>query len=181
MSVRHVALLRGINVGTAKRVSMAELKKLVEKLGFEDVRTLLNSGNVVFSADRAQAKEAAQGIQAALEKRLGVSARVTVLTAKELSTIVDENPLVELADDHSRLMVSIVARAADLAGLKRLAKQTWKPEALAIGSRAVYVWCPAGVLESPLCKLVAKELGDGVTSRNWATTMKLHALACAAK
>ena len=69
MAGRYVALLRGINVGTAKRVAMAELRALVEELGYSEVRTLLNSGNVVFSAAKAEPRKAALRIQAALVLR----------------------------------------------------------------------------------------------------------------
>src|SRR5881628_2807318 len=101
---RHVALIRGINVGRAKRVAMADLRALVEDLGYGDVRTLLNSGNVVFTAPRA-GRGAADRIEKALAARLGVPARVTVLTAAELAAAISENPLREVAKDPSRLLV----------------------------------------------------------------------------
>src|SRR6187455_453211 len=100
---RHVALLRGINVGTAKRVAMADLRELVEGLGFGDVRTLLNSGNVVFTAKGKAAVDAAARIEQGLTTRCGVSARVTVVSAAELAEAVARNPLGKLADDPSRL------------------------------------------------------------------------------
>src|SRR5436190_7614221 len=102
MAGRQVALLRGINVGRAKRVAMADLRALIEGLGYGDVRTLLNSGNVVFTAPRAAPDNAAARIEKALATDLGVSARVTVLTAQELAEAVAANPLLEVADDFSR-------------------------------------------------------------------------------
>src|SRR5207247_1514794 len=91
MASRQVALIRGINVGRAKRVAMADLRVLVEGLGYGDVRTLLNSGNVVFTTPRAAPGNAAARIEKALATELGVSARVTVLTAKELADAVSAN------------------------------------------------------------------------------------------
>src|SRR5450432_3433502 len=85
--VMHVALLRGINVGKAKRVSMADLCALCKELGYGDVKTLLNSGNVVFSAPRADAKAAAR-IQKEIASQIGVSCRVVVITAAELEEII---------------------------------------------------------------------------------------------
>src|SRR5437016_255242 len=99
----YIALFRGINVGKAKRVSMAELRKLIEGLGCSDVRTLLNSGNVVFNADDKRAPGIARRIETAIEKKLGVAARVTVISAEELADIVASNPLLKVANDHSRL------------------------------------------------------------------------------
>ena len=114
----HVALIRGINVGKAKRVAMGDLRALIAKLGYGDPRTLLNSGNVVFDAGREAAG-----------KRL-----------------------------------------------QPLARQVWKPEALGLGSRAAYLWCPVGMIDSPLTEAVGRVLGDATTTRNWATVTKIRAL-----
>jgi uncharacterized protein (DUF1697 family) len=175
--VTLVALLRGINVGKAKRIGMAELRALAESLGHGDVRTLLNSGNLVFTARAGAPARIGRAIEAALIERHGMSARVTVLTANELAQIVRENPLLQVAVDPTRLFVAYPSDPADLARLAPLAKQAWKPEALAVGSRAAYLWCPDGALESPLTTAVARVFKDGATTRNWATTLKLAALA----
>jgi uncharacterized protein (DUF1697 family) len=174
---RHVALIRGINVGRAKRVAMADLRALVEGLGYRDVRTLLNSGNVVFTASGAVAGNAAARIEKAMTTTLGVPARVTVLTAREVAAAVADNPLLEVAGDHSRLMVAFPNAAADRRRLTPLTTEDWTPEALAVGSRVAYLWCPDGAIASPLSEAVARILKDGVTTRNWATVTKLHALA----
>ena len=113
MAGRHAALIRGINVGKAKRVSMAELRAAVERLGFTDVKTLLNSGNVVFTAARGTPAQAAARIEKALAADLGVTARVTVLTAPELADAVTANPLLKVADNHSRLLVAVLSDPAD--------------------------------------------------------------------
>jgi uncharacterized protein (DUF1697 family) len=171
----HVALIRGINVGTAKRVAMADLRKLVEELGYRDVRTVLNSGNVVF-AGPARGDPAAR-IEKTLVDRLGVAARVTVLTAAEMAAVVAKNPLLEIADNPSRLLVAVLRDPADRKKLQPLTKQDWSPEALAVGQRVAYLWCADGILASKLAEAVNRALGDGVTARNWATVQKLHALA----
>jgi len=177
MAGRQVALLRGINVGRAKRVAMADLRALVEGLGYGDVRTLLNSGNVVFTNPRGTPREAAARIEAALVARLGVSSRVTALSAEELAAAVAENPLLEVAVDHSRLLVAVLKDPADRRHLDALIGQGWAPEALAVGARVAYLWCPEGILASRLSEAVGRALGDAVTTRNWATVTKLHALA----
>jgi uncharacterized protein (DUF1697 family) len=173
---RQVALIRGINVGRAKRVAMAELRALVEELGYHDVRTLLNSGNVVFTTPRMAPGHAAARIEKALAAKLGVSARVTVLTTAELAAIVAENPLGEIANDASRLLVCVLADPANRSKLKPMSKLDWGDECLAIGSRVVYLWCPDGILASRLPEAVHRLLGDAVTTRNWATVTKLQAL-----
>jgi uncharacterized protein (DUF1697 family) len=172
----QVALIRGINVGHAKRVGMADLRALVEDLGYRGVRTLLNSGNVVFTSRRGTPAEAAARIEKGLAGRLGVSARVTVLTAAELAAVVAENPLLEIATDHSRLLVAVLTNPADRSRLEPLVKQEWGPDALALGTRVAYVWCSQGMLASQLAQEVGRVLSAATTARNWATMLKLHAL-----
>lgn len=177
MSERSVALIRGINVGHAKRVAMADLRKLFEDLGYREVRTLANSGNVVFTSNRPIPSTAASRMEQGLASALGVSARITVLTAAELAAAVAGNPLVEVAADPSLLLVAFFNDPAHRAKLKPLAERDWGKEALAVGKRVAYLWCPEGILASPLAKAVGQALGDAVTARNWTTTLKLHAIA----
>lgn len=171
---KHVALIRGINVGRAKRVAMADLRRLVEALGYTDVRTLLNSGNVAFTAPTQARGAPAARIEKALASELGVSARVTVLDADELSKAIAANPIT--VGDPSRFLVAFVASAADLAKLEPLSRTNWSPDTLAIGERAAYLACDGGILESKLVVAANKALGDRVTMRNWATVTKLAAL-----
>jgi uncharacterized protein (DUF1697 family) len=178
---RYAALLRGINVGRAKRISMADLRALFASLGYGDVRTLLNSGNVVFSAPAGSSTEiaavaAAARIEAALTESIGVSSRVTVLTASEVARIVAGNPLLAVAADPTRLMVVVLNDASHRPRLEALLKEDWAPDVLAVGDRVAYAWCPQGALESRLADSLARALRDAITTRNWATVLKLHAL-----
>lgn len=172
----YVALLRGINVGKAKRVAMADLRAAIESLGYGDVRTLLNSGNAVFTSKRALKSAAAEELRAALLKKTRVSSRFTLRSAEELRATMEANPLVKVATDHTRLFAAFVTVANDMKLVKPLAAQQWKPEAIALGPAVVYVWCPNGLLESRASVAVGKALGDGVTVRNWATVLKIQAL-----
>jgi uncharacterized protein (DUF1697 family) len=176
---RRIALLRGINVGRAKRVAMADLRAVVEGLGYSDVRTVLNSGNVVFTAPGEAADRAAHRIEAALPASLGVASKVTGINAETLAAIVAENPLSVGAGSPSRLMVVFLGKAADRGKLDSLAGHDWTPDVLGLGPRAAYLWCPQGFLVSRLAEATGRALGPAATTRNWGTVMKLHALACA--
>jgi len=176
MTRRHVALIRGINVGRAKRVAMADLRALVGDLGYGEVRTLLNSGNVVFTVPASARSDPAPRIEQAMTARLGISARVTVLTAAELAAVIAENPLGDLATDPSRLLVTVLTNPADRKRLHPLARQDWAPDVLAVGARVAYLWCPRGMLESRLAEAVSRLLGAAATTRNWTTMTKLNAL-----
>ena len=176
-SRRYVVLLRGINVGRAKRVAMAELRDLVSALGYGEVRTLLNSGNVVFSGPSAPAERIAASIEQALERHVGVSARVTVLDAQAFSDVVAQNPFPAASAEPSRYLVAFLRDPGSARQrLASLADRDWGGDAFALGSRAAYLWCAGGILESELLEAVGRLLGDQVTTRNWATVTKLKAL-----
>jgi uncharacterized protein (DUF1697 family) len=172
----RVALLRGINVGRAKRVAMADLRMLVTDLGYRDVRTLLNSGNVVFSVPKAVRGDPAAKIEAALDSTLGVASRVLVMTAEEIAEVVDDNPLRQVAQDPSRLLVMVLADAAVRKRLQALAREPWGRDALALGKRVAYLWCAQGTIDSRLMLAVSRLVGEGGTARNMATMTRLRAL-----
>jgi len=173
---RRVALLRGVNVGKAKRVPMAKLRELVEDLGYRDVRTLLNSGSVVFRVPGRGAGDAAMRIEKAIEARLGVSTRVTVLTGKDVATAVRDNPLASVAGDPARLLVLAFHDPEAMERLEPLLEQRWAPEVLALGPRVAYLWCADGIVKSRLWTAANRCLGDVATARNMTTMMKLLAL-----
>ena len=173
---RFVALLRGINVGRARRVAMADLRRLLDELGYADVRTLLNSGNAVFDARSRPRGGHAPRIRRALAQSLGVDTHVIVKSAVEFATAVDYNPLRKLATDPARFLLMFTHEAAELGRLQSLAGRAWAPESLAIGEHAAYLWCPGGILDSRLLQAANRELGELATNRNWATVLKLKAL-----
>jgi len=172
-----IALIRGINVGKAKRIAMADLRAMVAGLGHGNVRTLLNSGNIVFQATRPNAGKLAAAIQAGIENECGVSARVVVFTAAELADVVQHNPLREVATDPSRFLVAFASQPGVLAKAAPLVKEPFAPDRLVIGTRVAYLWCASGILDSKLLKAFSKATGDATTARNWTTVLKLHAMA----
>lgn len=114
-----------------------------------------------------------------------------VISAQELSEIVEANPLAKIADNSSRLLVGILSDPADQVKLVEIAKQDWGNERIVLGAalpggkasgkggvaRAFYMWMPMGVIASKVNAAVGKALGDGITSRNWATMLKLKEMA----
>jgi uncharacterized protein (DUF1697 family) len=177
MAETLIALIRGINVGTANRVAMADLRGLLSDLGYTGARTLLNSGNAVFLASsRAKPGEAAARIEEALVARLNVPARVVCVDGPALAKAIAQNPLADRADDLARLLVAFLSHKADRELLGEVAAQDWTPEAIALGERVAYLWCPGGIAESRLSRAVGQALGDGVTARNWNTVLKLQAV-----
>jgi len=173
---RYVALLRGINVGKAKRVPMADLRALMEGLGHGRVRTLLNSGNAVFEAKAGDAASHAKKLRAAILDKIGVDCEVIVKTADDLAAAIAEHPLRRHANDEARLLVMFTQAASSLALLEPLEDEDWTPEAFAVGEHAAWLWCANGIIESRVAKAVGKVLKDRGTARNWATVQKLQAM-----
>lgn len=172
-----VALLRGINVGTAKRVPMAELRALLSGLGYTGVATLLNSGNAVFRASRGTPARHAKDISAAISARLGLDVHVIVKSARELEAILAENPISARADQHSRFLVAFVQDERALSSVGALAPLVSPAERFAVGSGAAYLLCTDGILESKAGAALLGKAGRAATTRNWATVLKLQALA----
>jgi uncharacterized protein (DUF1697 family) len=171
-----VALLRGVNVGGAKRVPMADLRTLIEGLGHLEVRTLLNSGNAVFMAKGSDAGKIAQALSRAIEKKFGFSVAVVVVTAPMLAAIIKENPFAKTATDPARYLVAFVSSGAELEKAKPLVKQPWAPEAIALGKHAAYLWCADGIHSSKLWQGFTRLTKDAATARNWSTVMKLQSM-----
>jgi uncharacterized protein (DUF1697 family) len=174
---RYVALLRGINVGRAKRVAMADLRALLGDLGHTDVRTHLNSGNVVLTGDDAEPAAHAARIEAAITARLGLDVRCVVRTGDELRAIVAGHPFADAATNGSRMMAHVLATAPDPALLAAHDPVGLDPENARLGDRVIYQWCPDGLLAAPpVGGFAEKHLGVVVTTRNWNTVTKLAEL-----
>lgn len=173
---RFVALLRGVNVGTAKRVPMADLRALLSALGYGSVQTLLNSGNAVFESPNRAATAHARAIRAAIAETLGVDTPVVVKSAEEIAAIESGNALAATASDPSRLLVAFTGSADALQGLGALSALVRAPERLHLGEHAAYLWCASGILESKVGAALLGKAGGAATTRNWATVLKIAAL-----
>lgn len=169
---RYVALFRGVNVGTAKQVSMPGLREVFESLGYTEVRTILRSGNVVFTGSGSAAK-AACSIESALLEQHGVQSSALVLTGKALARIAEANPLCNTASDPSRLLVTVLYDPADATRLSAPDPEEIAPDVLAIGARAVYQWLPDGISRTRVPPQFWKPARSPVTGRNWRTIEKL--------
>jgi uncharacterized protein (DUF1697 family) len=174
---RQVALLRGINVGSHNRIGMPALRELLEGHGYGDVRTLLQSGNVVYRSrlspervERDMARQIADG--------LGVDIKVMVRTRDEMAGVLDRNPLRDVADDPKRHQVSFLSAEPDPGVVRELGAIDLAPERFVFSGRELYAWYANGIQQSKLNKvLTEKRLGVAATARNWNTITKLLALA----
>jgi len=173
---RFAALLRGVNVGKGNRVPMASLRALLEDLGYTSVVTLLNSGNAVFTSSGRSSARHELPIRAALKASVSVDVAVIVKSGAELLAAQKENPIRVQEAEGSRLLVGFASDPASLAALKDLGSLVMAPERLHVGRHGLYLWCPNGVSQSDVGKLLLGRRGREITTRNWATVGKLIAL-----
>ena len=172
----QIALLRAINVGGIK-VSMADLKALLVNLGFEDVRTLLSSGNVVFRG-KDNTGDLEKLFETEFARRAGRPTEFFVRTAEEWKSIIDRNPMTDEARrDPGHLLVVVLKRAPNNQEVESLRAAIVGPEIVQADGKQAYIYYPAGVGQSKLtAKLIEKHLGSPGTGRNWNTTLKLAAM-----
>lgn len=173
---RYVALLRGVNVGGAKRVPMAEWRALLEVMGGTRVRTLLNSGNAAFWHPLRNTTMLEAMIHGSLARSLGVEVPVIVKPRNAIAAIVAGNAFADKATDPSRLLVAITRDAESLAALAAIAPLVKARERFHLGEHAAYLWCAGGILESAAARALLGKAGREATTRNWATVLKLDAL-----
>jgi uncharacterized protein (DUF1697 family) len=170
---RQIVLLRGINVGSHNRVAMPELRELLAEAGFDDVRTYVQSGNVVLTSGQ-RPDRLARRCERLIAERFGLEVAVVARTRDELAAVVERDPLGDVATNPKRYQVSFLDAELDAGTVRKLEQARAEPERLAVIGREVYAWHPEGAARSRLWTLLAgKGLGVTATSRNWTTVTKL--------
>ena len=171
--MRIAALLRGINIGPNKRISMPALRKLVESLGYTDVETYLQSGNVVFTP-KGKGDPAAR-LSAAIAKETGHDVAVLVRTAKDLAKVIEANPYP--VSDPTKVVVVFMEDELELGQLGLGDLGPYLPDELTAHGRELYVSVPNGQGRSKLMEaLVKRRLPTTITVRNWRTVEALAAM-----
>ncbi|HEX3690909.1 MAG TPA: DUF1697 domain-containing protein [Solirubrobacteraceae bacterium] len=175
--MQQVIMLRGINLGAKRRVPMADLRALFGEAGFRDVRTYVQSGNIVLEST---AKPAALEGEAAtlISERFGFDVPVVVRTARQLAAVVKLNPLGDVASDPKRYQVSFLSDKPGADVVRALKAGVTGDERVALHGREIYAWHPDGVARSKLWNALAgKGLGVTATARNWTTVTTLLEMA----
>ncbi len=164
----YVALLRGVNVGGQNKVPMAALKELWASLGYRDVRTLIQSGNVVFTSERSVDPV---DLGAAITGRWGIDVTVVLRNGADLRAVVEADPLPDA--DRAKLHVGFMARPPAASVVRGLDGSAFAPEEFAVVGREVYLHMPNGLGRSKLPAWLGRRLNVPVTIRNWNTVTKL--------
>ena len=175
----HIAVLRAINVGGNKKVAMADLGGFFVALGFSQVRTILQTGNVVFASDGASGAELERTLESEAKAQLGLDTDFFVRSIEEWDAVITKNPFPDEAEsDPSHLVVMALKDAPAAAAVTALQAAIQGPELVRAGGKQLYVVYPAGIGRSRFTlKLIEGRLGTRATGRNWNTVLKIAALA----
>ena len=172
----YVVLLRGINLGSKRRVAMADLRELIEGLGYDDVRTHLQSGNVLLRTS-GSAAAVKKKVEAALATHCGFDVDVVVRTKAQLDKVIGANPFTGKATDSARYLVVFLEKAPPAAWRRSIDAGDYAPDEVAVRGQEIYLWLPTGVQNSKLAReATGKDVG-AATARNWNVVTKLAELA----
>ena len=171
---RHIVLLRGINLGSRNRVAMPKLRDALEEAGFDEVRTYLQSGNIVLSSSG----KPADAVRRMISKEFGLDIAVVTRTQAELAKVVAHDPLADVAKDPKRYQVSFCDAKPSRAVVRLIEDAAAPGERVVVHGREIYAWHPDTIARSKLWALLAgQKLGVTATARNWTTVQKLLELA----
>ena len=175
----QIALLRAINVGGTKKITMADLAGFFVALGFDQVRTIVQTGNVVFVDDSASVSKLEATLETAAKLRLSLDTDFFVRSAAEWQSVVAQNPFPKEAEsDPGHLVVMALKETPSAAAVSALQASIQGPELVHAVGNQLYVVYPAGIGRSRLTlKLIERELGTRGTGRNWNTVLKIAGVA----
>jgi len=173
----YIALLRGINVGGHNRLPMKTLAAIMESLGLKNIRTYIQSGNVVFDYSGQDAFLLSQELSNAIDKQIGFSPLVIILALPEFEIAVAKNPFANQVSDPQNLHIGFLASKPEKPDLIRMESLKANSEQFHLADRVFYLFAPMGIGKSKLATQVEKLLGVPMTDRNFRTVQKLLEIA----
>ena len=176
--MRYVALLRGINVGGNTMIKMAELKTEFERLGFKNVVTYINSGNLVFDSRKMSEERLASRLETAIEAGFGKAIDVMVREQADIKRVIENNPFAGEYESHKQMHVLFLKAELPREKVELLSEMDFGQERLVIADREIYFYLPLGVADSLFSKKAPLDKKPRVayTARNWRTVQNLSEL-----
>jgi len=175
---RRIAILRGINVGGKRKILMADLKSMFEKMKFLNISTYIQSGNVIFDLEKKfDNRDLGQKIEKEIEKEFGFEVPVIVRTPKEISTAINQNPFYKDETDIANLHLTFLNTEPIEENQKKTETYNYKPDKFKIEGKDVFIYCEGKYYKSKLTNnFFEKKLKVDATTRNWKTVLKLQEL-----
>ncbi len=175
----YISMLRGINVSGQKMIKMEALKALYESLNFKNVKTYIQSGNVLFESMIANPAEITKKIEDKIKRSFGFSVPVVLRMPNELHRVIEKNPfLIKRKEDVTKLHVTFLSRIPDSVLVNEIKSAAFKPDEFIISGREIYVFCPGGYGNTKINNsFFEKKLNVSATTRNWKTVNMLSDMA----
>jgi uncharacterized protein (DUF1697 family) len=176
--MRYIALLRGINIGNKNRIKMVDLRNIFESMGFKDVKTYLQSGNVIFSHDSVEMAEIERYIERKVNQTFEFTVNVIIRTDNEFENIINKNPFIKDPDiEFDKLHVTFLKEAFNKEAILDLNLNKEENEKFEIDGSEIYLYLPNGYARTKLTNnTFEKKLKTIATTRNWKTVNKLLGL-----
>ena len=172
--MKYAAFLRGINVGGKNKIKMDALRETIAELGFENVKTYINSGNVVFESAETGHKELSDKLEKAIQTDFDLNIKVMVRSLPEIEEIVENNPFAGQFENEKELHVFFLNEGLAAEKREMLVSNNNENEMYAVGNREIYCLLRAGVIDSLMGKdYIGKKLKVSATARNWRTINKI--------
>lgn len=167
----YIAMLRGINVSGHKTIKMENLRALCSGLGFHNVETYVQSGNIVFQTPLENPAVVSKRIAEKILQSFGFDVQVIVRTSKEMRDVIANNPfLKEKNIDSSKLHITFLSETSQKDSLKKLETFSTSPDRFYPASQEIYLYCPVGYGRNKLSNVaIEKALSVRATTRNWKT------------
>ena len=177
--MKYISILRGINVSGQKKIKMIDLRSLYEKLGFENILTYIQSGNVIFESKEKNKAVLKGNLEKIIENNYQFHIPVEIRSNSELSKIIGDCPFgtVDLDKDGTKVLLTFLSSSPKKSNINDLLKHVSLPEQLVVKGKEVYIYCPDGYGKSKLNNnFIEKKLGVEATTRNWKSVHKLYEL-----
>jgi uncharacterized protein (DUF1697 family) len=179
---KYLSILRGINVSGQKKINMGDLKQLYQELGFSEVISYIQSGNVIFTSEMDHKSEISEKINQGISDKYGFNVPVQVLSVAQFDKVFKQQPFtdVDTIQDGAKVLVTFLSKVPEQENIQTLLTHVLAPERLVVKHQTVYLHCPNGYGRSKLSNtFIEKKLGLQATTRNIKTVSKLCELALA--
>lgn len=174
---RFIALLRGINVSGQKKIKMSELRILFENLGFQNVETYIQSGNVIFSSKEKSTTKIANKISSGINTKYNFDVQLIILTPKDIDRVLKNNPFVKKKKETERLYVTFLSAMPSIENINKLNEISFLPEEYSKNKKIIYLFFPNGAGKAKLNNnFIENKLKVIGTTRNWKTVTALFKL-----
>lgn len=170
----YIALFRGINVGGHNKLLMKDLRSLMKELGFQKVNSYIQTGNVVFEAEKQDRDQLSERISARVEENHGFKPKILVLEREELQRAIAANPYPEAEQEPRSVHLMFLASTPSEPDLDYLDEKKKESESYTLTEKVFYLYAPDGIGRSKLASNIEKGLGVSTTGRNWRTVKKIY-------